>query len=125
LTGDNNEAYFRKAQKVRTLIANDFQAAFSQYDIIIGPTTPTPAFKLGEQVEPLTMYMNDMLTVPANLAGLPALSIPSGYTEAGLPLGLQLIGKHFDESLFYRVAYKFEQATNHHKKHPSISGASE
>src|SRR5699024_10357356 len=83
LTGDNNEAYFRKAQKVRTLIANDFQAAFSQYDIIIGPTTPTPAFKLGEQVEPLTMYMNDMLTVPANLARLPALSIPSGYTEAG------------------------------------------
>src|SRR5699024_6067892 len=114
-----------KAQKVRTLIANDFKTAFDHYDVIVGPTTPTPAFKFGEQVEPLTMYMNDMLTVPANLAGLPALSVPSGYTEKGLPLGLQLIGKHFDESLLYRVAYTFEQATNHHKKRPSIGGASE
>lgn len=125
LTGDMNEEYFRKAQKVRTLVANDFRTAFEHYDIIVGPSTPTPAFKFGEQVDPLTMYMNDMLTVPANLAGLPALSIPSGYTEAGLPLGLQLIGKHFDETLLYRVAYTFEQATNHHKKRPTSGGATE
>lgn len=125
LSGDFNEAYFRKAQKVRTLINNDFKAAFNQYDLIIGPTTPTPAFKFGELADPLTMYMNDMLTVPVNLAGLPALSIPSGYTETGLPLGLQIIGKHFDEQTIYRAAYAYEQATNHHKKRPTIGGASE
>lgn len=125
LTGDENEAYFRKAQKVRTLITNDFKAAFEKFDIIVGPTTPTAAFKFDEQVEPLTMYMNDMLTVPANIAGLPALSVPSGYTEAGLPVGLQLIGKPFAEELLYRVAYTFEQATNHHKKRPKLGGASE
>lgn len=125
LTGERNETYFRQAQKVRTLIGNDFEAAFNQYDIIVGPTTPTAAFKFNEKVDPLTMYMNDMLTVPANLSGLPALSIPSGYTELGLPLGLQLIGKHFDEELLYRVAYTFEQATNHHKKRPSNGGTQE
>lgn len=125
LTGDENEAYFRKAQKVRTLITNDFKAAFEKFDIIVGPTTPTAAFKFDEQVEPLTMYMNDMLTVPANIAGVPALSVPSGYTEAGLPVGLQLIGKPFAEELLYRVAYTFEQATNHHKKRPKLGGASE
>src|SRR5699024_10071538 len=86
LSGDYNAAYFRKAQQVRTLIANDFKAAFEHYDVIVGPTTPTPAFQFGEQANPLTMYMNDMLTVPVNLAGLPAISVPSGYTEEGLPL---------------------------------------
>lgn len=125
LTGDENEAYFRQAQRVRTLIMNDFKVAFEKFDIIVGPTTPTAAFKFGEQVDPLTMYMNDMLTVPANIAGLPALSVPSGYTEAGLPVGLQLIGKPFSEELLYRVAYTFEQSTNHHKKRPKLGGASE
>jgi len=125
LSGDFNEAYFQKAQKVRTLIKNDFQAAFNHYDLIIGPTTPSPAFKFGEQGDPLTMYMNDMLTVPVNLAGLPALSVPSGYTDAGLPLGLQIIGKHFDEQTIYRAAYAYENATNHHKKRPTIGGANE
>ncbi|MBO1001199.1 Asp-tRNA(Asn)/Glu-tRNA(Gln) amidotransferase subunit GatA [Pseudogracilibacillus auburnensis] len=121
-----NEAYFRKAQKVRTLIANDFKAAFEQYDVIIGPTTPTPAFKFGEKIDdPLTMYTSDILTVPVNLAGLPALSVPNGYTEAGLPLGLQIIGKHFDEQTIYRAAYAYEKATNHHKKRPNFGGASE
>lgn len=125
LSGEFNEKYFQKAQQVRTLITNDFKAAFDQYDVIIGPTTPTPAFKFGELADPLTMYMNDMLTVPVNLAGLPALSVPSGYTESGLPLGLQIIGKHFDEATIYRTAYAYEQATNHHKKRPIIGGANE
>lgn len=125
LSGDYNETYFRKAQQVRTLIANDFRAAFEQYDVIVGPTTPIPAFKFGEQADPLTMYMNDMLTVPVNLAGLPAISVPSGYTEEGLPLGLQIIGKHFDEATIYRTAYAYEQATNHHKKRPTIGGTNE
>lgn len=121
-----NEKYFRKAQKVRTLISNDFKVAFEQYDIIVGPTTPTAAFKFGEKVQdPLTMYMSDMLTVPANLAGLPAITVPCGYTEAGLPLGLQIIGKHFAEQTIYQAAYAFEQATNHHKKRPNIGGANE
>lgn len=125
LSGEFNETYFRKAQQVRTLIANDFRAAFEQYDVIVGPTTPTPAFKFGEQADPLTMYMNDMLTVPVNLAGLPAISVPSGYTEEGLPLGIQIIGKHFDEATIYRTAYAYEQATNHHKKRPTIGGTNE
>lgn len=125
LTGDFNEAYFRKAQKVRTLIGNDFKAAFAHYDLVIGPTTPTPAFKFGEKVDPLTMYMNDILTVPANLAGLPSLSVPSGYTDEGLPYGLQIIGKHFDERTIYRAAYAYEKATNHHKKRSNAGGATE
>jgi len=119
-----NEAYFRKAQKVRTLIANDFKAAFEHYDVIVGPTAPTAAFEFDSVVkDPLTMYMSDMLTVPVNLAGLPAISVPSGYTEEGLPLGLQIIGKHFNEQTIYRVAYAYEQATNHHKKRPNLGGA--
>src|SRR5699024_4859979 len=113
LTGERNETYFRQAQKVRTLIGNDFKAAFEQYDVIIGPTTPTAAFKFDEVMDPLTMYMSDMLTVPANLAGLPALSLPSGSTELGLPLDLQLIRKHVSEEPLYNVASAFEQATNH------------
>lgn len=124
LSGEYNEKYFRKAQKVRTLINNDFQAAFEQYDIIVGPTTPTAAFRFDEKIkDPLTMYMSDLLTVPANLAGLPAISVPSGYTEEGLPLGLQIIGKHFDEQMVFRAAHAYEQATNHHKKRPEREGA--
>jgi aspartyl-tRNA(Asn)/glutamyl-tRNA(Gln) amidotransferase subunit A len=125
LTGEMNEAYFRKAQKVRTLIAGDFQATFEKYDMIVGPTTPMAAYKFGEQIDPVTMYMNDMLTVPVNLVGLPALSVPAGFAENGLPLGLQLIWKHFDEASLYRVAHAFEQATNHHKKRPSLGGAAQ
>src|SRR5699024_7030887 len=125
LSGDYNAAYFRKAQQVRTLIANDFKAAFEHYDVIVGPTTPTPAFQFGEQANPHTMYMNDMLTVPVNLAGLPAIFVQSGYTVEGLPLGLEIIGKHFDEATIYRTAYAYEQATNHHKKRPTIGGINE
>jgi len=114
------DAYYKKAQKVRTLIKQDFDNVFEKYDVIIGPTTPTPAFKIGENVkDPLTMYANDILTIPVNLAGVPGISVPCGLSN-GLPLGLQLIGKHFDESTIYRVAHAFEQATEHHKLKPEL-----
>ena len=114
------DAYYKKAQKVRTLIKKDFDDAFEKYDVIIGPTTPTPAFKIGEIIDdPLTMYANDILTIPVNLAGVPAISIPCGF-ENGLPLGLQIIGKYFDEETIYRVADVFEKATDFHKKTPQL-----
>ena len=114
------DAYYKKAQKARTLIKKDFEDVFEKYDVIIGPTTPTPAFKIGEMIsDPLTMYANDILTIPVNLAGVPGISIPCGYTN-GLPLGLQIIGKHFDESTVYRVAHAFEQATDYHKQKPAL-----
>ncbi|MCC3358823.1 Asp-tRNA(Asn)/Glu-tRNA(Gln) amidotransferase subunit GatA [Bacillus sp. REN16] len=114
------DAYYKKAQKVRTLIKKDFEDVFEKYDVIIGPTTPTPAFKIGENMEdPLTMYANDILTIPVNLAGVPGISVPCGFVE-GLPLGLQIIGKHFDESTIYRVADAYEKATDHHKQKPQL-----
>lgn len=114
------DAYYKKAQKVRTLIKKDFEDVFANYDVIIGPTTPTPAFKIGEKTsDPLTMYANDILTIPVNLAGVPGISVPCGFAN-GLPLGLQIIGKHFDESTVYRVAHAFEQATDHHKAKPEL-----
>lgn len=126
LTGDNNDKYFKKAQQIRTLIGNDFKAAFDKYDIIIGPTTPTAAYGFkDESLTEETKLMGDLLTVPANLAGLPALSVPNGYTDSGLPLGMQIIGKHFDEATIYRAAYTYERATNHHKRRPNLGGASE
>ncbi|MCL9970892.1 Asp-tRNA(Asn)/Glu-tRNA(Gln) amidotransferase subunit GatA [Anoxybacillus kestanbolensis] len=114
------DAYYKKAQKVRTLIKQDFENVFEKYDVIIGPTTPTPAFKIGEKTsDPLTMYANDILTIPVNLAGVPGISIPCGFVN-GLPVGLQIIGKHFDESTIYRVAHAFEQATDYHKQKPML-----
>ncbi|WP_407567952.1 Asp-tRNA(Asn)/Glu-tRNA(Gln) amidotransferase subunit GatA [Bacillus subtilis] len=114
------DAYYKKAQKVRTLIKKDFEDVFEKYDVIVGPTTPTPAFKIGENTkDPLTMYANDILTIPVNLAGVPGISVPCGLAD-GLPLGLQIIGKHFDESTVYRVAHAFEQATDHHKAKPEL-----
>jgi len=114
------DAYYKKAQKVRTLIKNDFDEVFKKYDVIIGPTTPTPAFKIGENIDdPLTMYANDVLTIPVNLAGVPGISIPCGFSN-GLPLGLQIIGKYFDESTIYKTAYAFEQATDYHKQKPVL-----
>ncbi|WP_461202906.1 Asp-tRNA(Asn)/Glu-tRNA(Gln) amidotransferase subunit GatA [Anoxybacillus sp. TBDG-1] len=114
------DAYYKKAQKVRTLIKQDFENVFAKYDVIIGPTTPTPAFKIGEKTsDPLTMYANDILTIPVNLAGVPGISIPCGFVN-GLPVGLQIIGKHFDESTIYRVAHAFEQATDYHKQKPTL-----
>jgi aspartyl-tRNA(Asn)/glutamyl-tRNA(Gln) amidotransferase subunit A len=114
------DAYYKKAQKVRTLIKEDFTKIFEKYDVIIGPTTPSASFKCGAMTkDPLTMYMNDILTIPVNLAGVPAISVPCGFSD-GLPIGLQIIGKHFDESTIYKVAHAFEQATEHHKAKPKL-----
>lgn len=114
------DAYYLKAQKVRTLIKQDFDQTFAKYDVIIGPTAPTTAFPLGSQVDdPLTMYLNDILTIPVSLAGVPALSVPCGFAE-GMPVGLQIIGKPFDESAILRVAHAFEANTDHHLKRPAL-----
>ena len=114
------DAYYKKAQKARTLIKKDFEDVFEKYDVIVGPTTPTPAFKIGEKIaDPLTMYVNDILTIPVNLAGVPGISVPCGF-DGGLPLGLQIIGKHFDEATVYRTAHAFEQATDYHKQKPQL-----
>ncbi|MCR8635861.1 Asp-tRNA(Asn)/Glu-tRNA(Gln) amidotransferase subunit GatA [Paenibacillus radicis (ex Xue et al. 2023)] len=114
------DAYYLKAQKVRTLIKQDFDNVFEKYDVIIGPTAPTTAFKVGSQVDnPLTMYLNDIMTIPVNLAGVPAISIPCGFAE-GLPVGLQIIGKALDESTILRVAHAFEQNTDFHKQRPAL-----
>ncbi|NWN97389.1 MAG: Asp-tRNA(Asn)/Glu-tRNA(Gln) amidotransferase subunit GatA, partial [Bacillus sp. (in: Bacteria)] len=114
------DAYYKKAQQVRTLIKQDFEKVFEKYDVIVGPTAPTPAFKIGAQIDdPLTMYANDLLTIPVNLAGVPGISVPCGF-DNGLPMGLQIIGKHFDEATVYRVAHAFEQATDYHKQKPQL-----
>ncbi|SDN80080.1 Asp-tRNA(Asn)/Glu-tRNA(Gln) amidotransferase subunit GatA [Alkalicoccus daliensis] len=119
------DAYYLKAQKVRTLIKQDFEDLFLKYDVIIGPTAPTTAFKLGEAVDdPMTMYVNDILTNQINLAGVPAISVPCGLSE-GLPVGLQIIGKHFDEATVFRVAHAYEQATEHHLEKPQFKGGAD
>lgn len=119
------DAYFKKAGQVRTLIKRDFDQVFADYDLIIGPSSPTVAFGLGENInDPITMYMSDILTIPVNLAGLPGMSIPAGFSE-GLPVGLQIIGKHFDENTMYKAAYAFEQATDFHMKKPLILGGND
>jgi len=113
------DAYYLKAQQCRRLISNDFQQAFNDIDVIMGPTTPTTAFKLGEKTdEPISMYLADIYTISTNLAGLPALSIPAGFVK-GLPVGLQIIGNYFDEARLLNVAHSFQQATDWHKKSPS------
>lgn len=105
------DAYYVKAQKVRTLIAGDFNAAFENVDVLLAPTTPSAAFAIGEKFDdPIAMYLNDVFTVPASLAGLPAISVPAGLNENGLPLGLQLIGKAFDEVTLFQAAEAIEQA---------------
>ena len=105
------DAYYLKAQKVRTLLTRDFDQAFQQVDAIVTPTSPTPAFKLGEKLDdPLAMYLNDIYTVTANLAGICGISIPCGETKEKLPIGMQILGKHFDESTILRIAHGFEQA---------------
>ncbi|BDR58458.1 Asp-tRNA(Asn)/Glu-tRNA(Gln) amidotransferase subunit GatA [Xylocopilactobacillus apicola] len=115
------DAYFKKAAQVRTLIARDFQRAFENYDLLIGPTTPTPAFGIGEKCEdPLQMYANDILTIPVNLAGLPAMSMPNGLVN-GMPVGLQIIGNRFDEKTIYRLAKFYEAETNFDQQKPEIA----
>lgn len=115
------EAYYRKAQQVRTLIKHDFEKAFNNVDVILTPTSPTAAFKLGEKTEdPLQMYLSDIFTISVNLAGVPAISIPCGFTSNNLPIGMHFIGKHFDEETILKVAYAYEQATDWHKRKPSL-----
>ncbi|MER2180207.1 MAG: Asp-tRNA(Asn)/Glu-tRNA(Gln) amidotransferase subunit GatA [Carnobacterium inhibens] len=114
------DAHFKKAGQARTLIRQDFDNVFKEFDLILGPTTPTTAFGIGEQIDdPIAMYLSDILTVPVNLAGVPAISIPCGFSN-DLPVGLQLIGKHFDEQTIYKAAYAFEQATDFHKEKPNL-----
>jgi aspartyl-tRNA(Asn)/glutamyl-tRNA(Gln) amidotransferase subunit A len=107
------DAYYLKAQKVRTLLTRDFNEAFKKVDAIVTPTSPTAAFKLGEKAnDPLAMYLADIYTVTADLAGIPGISIPCGATKESLPIGLQILGKHFDESTLLRLAHAYEQAQN-------------
>ncbi|MCL5981115.1 MAG: Asp-tRNA(Asn)/Glu-tRNA(Gln) amidotransferase subunit GatA [Firmicutes bacterium] len=115
------EAYYLKALQARTLIKQDFDKALAKYDVLLTPTTPSTAFQVGAVEDPLTMYMNDICTIPANLAGLPALSMTCGFID-GLPVGLQLIGKPFDEGTLLRVAYAYEQNSGLEKKKPSFPG---
>ena len=111
------DAYYLKASRVRTLIRDDFARAFEKCDVIVMPTAPTPAFKLGEKVDdPLQMYLSDIFTIPCNLAGIPGLSLPCGFTREGLPIGLQILGNHFQEEKILRAAYAFEQNTEYHLK---------
>ncbi len=113
------DAYYRKASQVRTLMRKDFEEAFQKVDVILTPTAPTPAFKIGEKVEdPLQMYLSDIHTIPVNLAGIPAMVVPCGFSHEGLPIGLQIMGRHFDEGRLIRVAYTFEQNTDFHLKKP-------
>ncbi|NOX20707.1 MAG: Asp-tRNA(Asn)/Glu-tRNA(Gln) amidotransferase subunit GatA [Nitrospirae bacterium] len=115
------EAYYRKAQQVRTLIKQDFEKAFERVDVIITPTTPTVAFKIGEKIDdPLKMYLNDIYTISVNLAGIPAISVPCGFNSEGLPIGLQIIGRAFDEETILRVAHQYEQLTDWHKRRPRL-----
>ena len=114
------DAYYRKASQVRTLMRKDFEEAFQKVDVILAPTAPTPAFKIGEKVEdPLQMYLSDIHTIPVNLAGIPAMVVPCGFSREGLPIGLQIMGRHFDEGRLIRVGYTFERNTDFHLKKPA------
>jgi aspartyl-tRNA(Asn)/glutamyl-tRNA(Gln) amidotransferase subunit A len=113
------DAYYLKAQKVRRLITDEFRAAFAQVDLLIGPTTPTPAFDIGAKIDdPVTMYLNDIYTIGANLAGLPGLSLPCGFVD-GLPMGLQLIGPHFAEDRLLNAGHAYQSATDWHRRAPA------
>jgi aspartyl-tRNA(Asn)/glutamyl-tRNA(Gln) amidotransferase subunit A len=115
------DAYYLKAQKVRTLFKQDYEKAFKEVDVIISPTSPTTAFKVGEkQEDPLSMYLSDIYTISANLTGLPAISIPCGFDSKGLPIGLQLTAPAFEEGVMLRAAHTYEQSTDHHTKKPAL-----
>jgi aspartyl-tRNA(Asn)/glutamyl-tRNA(Gln) amidotransferase subunit A len=114
------DAYYGKAQKVRTLVRRDFERAFERVDVIVAPTTPNVAFKHGEKEDPLSMYLNDVFTLPVNLAGLPGLSLRCGFSAAGLPIGLQLIGRAFEEATLLRAAHAYERATDWLARRPVL-----
>jgi aspartyl-tRNA(Asn)/glutamyl-tRNA(Gln) amidotransferase subunit A len=114
------DAYYIQAQKIRRLIARDFTEAFKRCDVIVGPTSPTTAFKLGEKTDdPVLMYLNDIFTIPANLAGLPGMSVPCGFDSKGLPVGLQIIGNYFAEARMLNVAHQYQQVTDWHARAPA------
>jgi aspartyl-tRNA(Asn)/glutamyl-tRNA(Gln) amidotransferase subunit A len=115
------DAYYGKASQVRTLIMDDFKKAYETCDVILCPVAPTTAFKIGENIDdPLTMYLSDIFTLSANLAGIPGMSIPCGFSVDGLPIGLQIMGNHFNEEMIFKVAYGFEQVTEFHQKKPNL-----
>jgi aspartyl-tRNA(Asn)/glutamyl-tRNA(Gln) amidotransferase subunit A len=117
------DAYYLKALKVRRLIKEDFDKAFEQVDVIVCPTAPTPAYKIGEKISnPLEMYLQDACTVPLNLAGLPGISVPCGYSSDNMPIGLQIIGKALDEETILRVAYTYEQSQSFHNDRAQLGG---
>lgn len=115
------DAYYTKAQKIRRIIVKDFEDAFANCDVIASPTAPTPAYKLSDNLDPATMYLGDVYTIGVNLAGLPALSQPVGFSADGMPIGLQLIGKHWEESKLLTTAHLFQQHTDHHLQHSAIA----
>jgi len=118
------DAYYLKAQKVRTLIKQDFTDAFRTVDAVLAPTSPTPAFRIGEKVsDPLAMYLNDVFTLPCNLAGLPGLSVPCGFTKASLPIGLQVLGRPWDEARVLRIGRAFEREHDFHRRTPPLRAA--
>ena len=114
------DAYYVRAQKVRTLIRRDFEQAFEACDVVATPTSPIPAFRFGEKADdPLQMYLADIFTVPANLAGIPGISLPCGFA-AGLPAGLQLLGRPFDEPMLLRLGAAYQAETDHHRQSPKL-----
>ena len=118
------DAYYMKASKVRNLIKSDFDVAFEKVDCIMCPTSPVPAFKIGERANnPLEMYLSDIYTIPANLAGIPGISIPCGFSKTGLPIGMQILAKHFEEKKILQIAYAFERETDFHLKKPVLKGS--
>jgi aspartyl-tRNA(Asn)/glutamyl-tRNA(Gln) amidotransferase subunit A len=114
------DAYYLKAQKVRTLIRREFDGVFAKAPLIVTPTTPSVAFKQGAVTDPYEMYLNDIFTVPANIAGLPAISVPAGFGADGMPAGLQFIANAWDEATLFRGAFAYQQATDWHTRHPSL-----
>ena len=114
------DAYYLKAQKVRTLIGREFREAFERFDVLVTPTSPTVAFKLGDKVEdPVQMYLSDVCTIPINIAGVPAMSLPAGFVD-GLPVGMQIIGRPLGEETILRTAHAYEQATEWHTMRPDL-----
>jgi len=115
------DAYYGQAQKVRTLVRRDFDAAFARVDLIVAPTTPNVAFRHGEKADPIAMYLNDVFTIPADMSGVPGVSVPCGFTASGLPIGLQLIGRALDEATVLRAARAYERATDWHTRRPELA----
>ncbi len=122
LSAGYTDAYYRQANRVRAMLREEFDRAFDRVDVLLTPTSPTVAFPLGARTQdPLTMYLADLLTVPANLAGLPAMSLPGGFIN-GLPVGIQLMARDWDEATLFRAGYAFQQATDWHAKPPPLAG---